>query len=293
MKSIDLATAIITLTLVPTIFVVISQVVRWITKSEEARTQEAVDAFLVDKEDRRPVSRSADNNNAGTGGQTGASDHQLAVTRQQHAGLEKRIDDLERRTLIADDRNFALLRTYHSQGLAQSKISFWFSLVLGVAGFGLIVWAVVLMMRSGNALNAQGRATVPLIAGTITEAVSTLFFVQSNNTRKVMTTFFDKLRLDRNLDESLRLIDSVRDPKLQGSLQAVIAIHLVDAKLDPSVLPGFGLTPRGSSHITATPKTRNRKGRATTQPVPSTQTSADQLAGRDIGSDTAVADRKG
>jgi hypothetical protein len=46
-----------------------------------------------------------------------------------------------------------------------------------------------------------GRAAI--IWGTVIQAAYTLFVVQSNRARQLMTEFFDKLRVDRKLDEAL------------------------------------------------------------------------------------------
>jgi hypothetical protein len=66
----------------------------------------------------------------------------------------------------------------------------------------------------------------------IIEAVSALFFVQSNKTRQLMTEFFDKLRSDRKLDESLQLMANIPSDVISSRLRAVVALHFAEVKLD-------------------------------------------------------------
>lgn len=127
------------------------------------------------------------------------------------------------------------LRQYHEQGLAQSRVSFWFSLAFAAAGFVVIATAL-LGAESDVALTEQGRAFLSLVAGTIVEAVAGLFFVQSNRARRVMVDFFDRLRIDRKLEESLQLANAVEDEGLRSRLQAMLALTLADAKSSPGAL---------------------------------------------------------
>jgi hypothetical protein len=127
------------------------------------------------------------------------------------------------------DKQFVLLKEYHSQGLAQSKISFWFSLIFAALGFAVIIIAI-LTMDKGIKFTDQARTFVSLVAGTVIEAVSALFFVQSNKARQLMIEFFDKLRADRKLEESLRLANELPDPVLQSRLKIILALNFADRK---------------------------------------------------------------
>jgi hypothetical protein len=109
---------------------------------------------------------------------------------------------------------------YHAQSLAQSRISFWFS--IGAARFGFLV--IIL----GVATLFFGISTTPsyasISAGVIIDAVAALFFTQSNRARKQMTEFFDKLRRDRQFNESLRLCDSITDGYIQSLLKVQLSL---------------------------------------------------------------------
>jgi hypothetical protein len=130
------------------------------------------------------------------------------------------------------DLHGQLLRRYHAQGLAQSQVSFWFSIVFAALGFSIIAFGAV---TAFNALVVGGnmeslttgavRASIPIISGTVIDAVAALFFVQSNRARHLMSAFFDKLRTDNNLSIGLRLAEGIPDKTLASSLQAYLAMH--------------------------------------------------------------------
>ena len=69
-----------------------------------------------------------------------------------------------------------------------------------------------------------------MLAGTIIDSVSALFFVQSNKARQLMSEFFDKLRIDRKLEESLRLCSDIHNPDLKDRLRTLIALNFSDVK---------------------------------------------------------------
>ena len=85
-------------------------------------------------------------------------------------------------------------------------------------------------------LSQQSAAVISLLAGTIIDAVAGLFFVQSGRAQRVMQEFFEKLRTDRKLDESLALAERVTDPELQGKLQVLLAPNFADVEASPDIL---------------------------------------------------------
>lgn len=131
----------------------------------------------------------------------------------------------------------ALMQEYHAQGLSQSRISFWFSLVFASLGFAIIASSIIVFLQ-GNVnptsgwLESAGKPIFTLVAGTIIDAVSALFFVQSNRARQLMTEFFDKLRIDRKLDESLGLLKEIDDPLIASRIRGVIALSFSDVSFD-------------------------------------------------------------
>lgn len=139
-------------------------------------------------------------------------------------------------------RQYALLREYHAQGLSKSRISFWFSLTFASIGFAVIALAVGLFLEATPAetgwLDNAGKPVFTLVSGTVIDAVAALFFVQSNKARQLMTEFFDKLRIDRKLDESLKLAEAIADPSVASRLKAVLALHFAEVPVELPLFEG-------------------------------------------------------
>jgi len=109
---------------------------------------------------------------------------------------------------------------YHSQSLSQSKISFWFSLIFASIGFFIITTSIFTYNKEQGFSNYIG-----IVAGTIIDAVSALFFYQSNKARQLMSEFFDRLRMDRKMMESLRLCNSIDDDPMRNSLKITFSLY--------------------------------------------------------------------
>ncbi len=144
--------------------------------------------------------------------------------------------------LTPAERQYRLLSQYHSQGLEQSKISFWFSLIFAALGF-LVLITGIFTMDNGVQFTEQGRAFITLLAGTIIDAVAALFFVQSNKARELMTNFFDKLRADRKLEEALSLCQEIQDGNVQGRLQTLLALKFAEVQFNDSLLTSMLSSP--------------------------------------------------
>jgi hypothetical protein len=108
-------------------------------------------------------------------------------------------------------------------------------LIFASLGF-LVIATALLTINRGLTFTQQSASIISLLAGTIIEAVASLFFVQSRRAQQVMQEFFDRLRKDRSLEESLKLTDKVADPELQGKLQALLAVKLADVNAADSIL---------------------------------------------------------
>jgi hypothetical protein len=125
------------------------------------------------------------------------------------------------------EREYRLLSEYHAQGLSQARISFRFSILFAALGFAVIAVAVFLALGSKD--SSAAASTVSLVAGSIVEAVSALFFVQSNRARELMVSFFDRLRSDRRLRDALALAEGIDDERLRSRLQTQLALSLADS----------------------------------------------------------------
>ncbi|MCG8506902.1 MAG: hypothetical protein MI755_20010 [Sphingomonadales bacterium] len=172
---------------------------------------------------------------------------EVSALNREEADIRSRIDQ---DTLDGGPsaRQFALLKEYHAQGLAQSKVSFWFSLVFASLGFLIILYAIIYYLGSNAEFERGERLVEPgifegvqkpifaLVAGTVIEAVAALFFVQSNKARELMSEFFDKARMDRKLDESLQLASQIDNAEVSAGLKAFLAMSFVDAEPNEQVL---------------------------------------------------------
>lgn len=152
---------------------------------------------------------------------------------------------------IPDENKISLLlEEYHNQGLHQSKISFWFSIISASIGFLVILYSIYLFLDPSEAVvpseTAQstkesswfenaGTPIFALVCGVVIDAVAGLFFVQSNKARQLMSEFFDRLRVDRKLDEALKLIGEIEDKEIAGRTQALLAVNLAEIQIDGPV----------------------------------------------------------
>ncbi len=117
-------------------------------------------------------------------------------------------------TLAYDENRFS---EYHQQSINQSRISFWFSLVFAATGFLIIATSIFTY--------TDKTGYIGIIAGTIIDAVSALFFIQSNKARQLMSDFFDKLRQDKKLEESLKLCASIDNEFMRNALRIKLSLY--------------------------------------------------------------------
>jgi Flp pilus assembly protein TadB len=129
----------------------------------------------------------------------------------------------------------ALMRKYHAQGLAQSRLSFLLSLIFAGLGFAVIVFAIV-TTDSSKSISEQSLPFASLVSAIVIEAVSGLFFVQSNRAQSVMVEFFDRLQTDRKLEEALALADRMPNTKIKARMMLVLGIGLADRPITDQLM---------------------------------------------------------
>lgn len=147
-------------------------------------------------------------------------------------------------------RTWALVQQYHAQGLRQSQVSFFFSIGAAIFGFLVIMYGVFSVFGSTRIiLEAQmpggiadkpsetvtTQAILSIVSGIVIDAVAALFFMQSNKARLLMSEFFDRLRVDRKLEEALTLISNIKDDQISARTQALLAINLAEINLEDSI----------------------------------------------------------
>ncbi len=153
--------------------------------------------------------------------------------------LEQSMPEEEIEQILVDreeETTNRILTSYYTQVLRQSAISFTYSLVFAAIGFLVIIfsifpiefpWSQQNQVQSEITQQASDHTSyLPgLISGIVIEAVSALIFVQTNNARKTMIEFSEKIRLDRRLNESLELIDKIPNEKIQSRVKALLVLN--------------------------------------------------------------------
>ncbi len=150
-------------------------------------------------------------------------------------------EEIEKLRLFLETEQIKQLITYHQNGLYQSRVSFWFSIGSACLGFLIILIGVLYIFIGVQTTTSY----VSIASGAVVDAVAALFFTQSNQARRLMTEFFDKLRVDRQFNEALRLCAAIEDKKLKSELQVQLSLffagirenaphlHPTKLKLDP------------------------------------------------------------
>lgn len=111
------------------------------------------------------------------------------------------------------------LANYYNQALSRANISFWFSLIFASIGFGVIIFAFATHLASDSF-----GTIIKVASGTVIDAVSALFFVQSTNAQKSMSEFFEKLRLDRLNAEAREMIAEIENVERRDQLRAQLIL---------------------------------------------------------------------
>lgn len=138
-------------------------------------------------------------------------------------GTESKIID---NSVTPEQRQYLLLNEYYQQGLQQSSISFNFSIWAAVAGFSIIILSVVKPIFSDLSAQSNIQTVIQIGAGTVINAVSSIFFVLSNRNKKAMIEFSEKLRIDRKLNEALDLLESIEDDySIKTKIKALVIIE--------------------------------------------------------------------
>lgn len=107
-----------------------------------------------------------------------------------------------------------VLERYYNQALTAANVSFWFSIIFAAVGFGVIILSFA-THSSGDSVGT----IIKILSGAVIDAVSGLFLVQSQNARKSMTDFFEKLRLDRLSAEARQMIGEIDDTSARDQLR--------------------------------------------------------------------------
>jgi hypothetical protein len=115
------------------------------------------------------------------------------------------------------------LARYYAQVLAQSRLSFIFSLTFATVGFLVIVSAIRFALWQPASFEL-GPAALQVAAGTVIDAVAALFFVQSRAAQTSMSEFFSALRRDRLHAEARELVEAISSSHAQDAARMTLAL---------------------------------------------------------------------
>jgi hypothetical protein len=113
-----------------------------------------------------------------------------------------------------------LTKNYYEHALQQSKIQFWFSIIVASIGFLFIISFVILFIVKNEMLYI-----INIIPGIIIDTIAFLFLKQSNETKNKAIEYFDRLRNDNQKQESINLVGKIENSKLKDLIYAQIAIN--------------------------------------------------------------------
>ncbi|MCU1326775.1 MAG: putative rane protein [Bryobacterales bacterium] len=150
--------------------------------------------------------------------------------RKQYSGriTEDEVKAFEKTLVKEKPFEAVALAKYYNQALTRANTAFAVSLLSAALGFGVILYAIIFHTTA----DASGTA-LKILSGTIIDAVSALFFVQSTNAQQTMTAFFEKLRQDRLNDTARELIGEIENAehKDQLKMQLILKYAAIDKLL--------------------------------------------------------------
>jgi hypothetical protein len=117
-----------------------------------------------------------------------------------------------------------ILAKYSAQGLAQSRVSFYTSIVFASLGFLVLLGGVAYGLSNGE----KNFVWLPIVSGAVVEAVAGLFFTTSASTQRVMVEFFDKLRSDKRVEDAMTIAEQLEDRTQSGRLRVLLALQFAE-----------------------------------------------------------------
>ncbi|MGE2733833.1 TRADD-N-associated membrane domain-containing protein [Mycolicibacterium vaccae] len=126
----------------------------------------------------------------------------------------------------------AILRRIYAEGLSQASASFRVSITFAMIGAGLLFSGVALAIWRAPDNGQAYASVVSITAGVVINLVSSLFFVQSNRTRKDMAQQGAALREesqeDRRFSGSRELVETIDDAQLRDKVKSQIIVRLME-----------------------------------------------------------------
>ncbi|MEV0570709.1 hypothetical protein [Dactylosporangium sp. NPDC050588] len=140
----------------------------------------------------------------------------------------------------------AILREIYTEGLAQAKLSFWVSVIFMSLGAIILIAGGALAIWNAPTNGAKYSAVLVSVAGVVVNLTSSVFFVQSNRTRKSMgdqgVLLREESQEDRRLSAARELAAAIEDQDLRNRVRADLAVLVLGVKERPDGEGGNGNT---------------------------------------------------
>jgi hypothetical protein len=141
-------------------------------------------------------------------------------------------DEAAVRASVALRRQEEILLEIYTQGLAQAKLSFRISVFFAGVGASLLLVGVGLAVVRAPSDGERYATIVAGVAGTVTNLISGVFFLQSNRARKNMgeqgVMLREESQEDRRVNTARELAASIGNEDLRDRVRADLALLLVD-----------------------------------------------------------------
>ncbi|GHT70764.1 hypothetical protein FACS1894110_22790 [Spirochaetia bacterium] len=129
-------------------------------------------------------------------------------------------DDLNKRNANEISAENTLITNFYEQGLSQSKIIFFFSIIAASIGFAFIIFYIIISAKDKNVLQL-----VNIIPGIVIDSIAYLFIRHATEIRNRASDLLDKLRLDNQRQKALELVEKISNDRLKDLMLAQISIN--------------------------------------------------------------------
>ncbi|MFI8346422.1 hypothetical protein [Streptomyces sp. NPDC085596] len=141
-----------------------------------------------------------------------------------------------------------LLIEYYAHGLTQARRSFSVSLTCSALGGLVLISGIGMAIFKAESTGDQYASITASVAGLLMTVIGTLFHRRADQALKHMESQTQSLRQDmkveRDADQAIRLLEEVDDPALKAHLQAALIL-----KFSAADLPRLGGAVKGTEPL--------------------------------------------
>ncbi|HEV7503524.1 MAG TPA: hypothetical protein VGS07_01295 [Thermoanaerobaculia bacterium] len=175
------------------------------------------------------------------------NDRQAKKSSDRVEAAESRAAQQPEKTKPAWDLARVTLEAYFNRNLSQITSIFWFSVVVMVIGFGIIIWSV------NQAVQVPGvvvPAAIATFAGLITEFIGATFLFIYRSTIQQAVVYSYTLERINSVGMAMQILDTLPDKAKADDLKSVTKARLVEQLIaQASDLPRNGETLRPKRRI--------------------------------------------